>query len=137
MVDNESEIQTRSPLRASNTVSTLKPVDITNYGKGFSGEVPNETFGGPAIDTLHDEEVNHVQRPLFPAGDFESDFAPVENLRKLLASQPDEDGDSGAFAYTPEPSERSLRARVLKLEEQMDSLLDRIALFNIKASHKI
>lgn len=141
MNENENEVKP-SPLRASNTVSTLKPVEVNASfpipESGIAGELRNPRHLQKALDDLADwakdiplsgQDVETVPSPeqqqtLFglPEGDFESGFA-----------------DDHCFAYTPDEAHfnNSLLQRVERLEEQVDGLLDRIAKYNIRAQHRI
>lgn len=163
MVDKDTENQTKG-LRASNTVSTLKPTEVQAQQAQDWPMTPELLGGGnPYVGVDLGQELPQPMPEKIWVGrtatisegvadalgctiDDNGTLHAKENLRKLMHGDfeglPD---DSGAFAYTPdEPLFKSkyigvpdLLIRIEKLEEQVDGLLDRIAKHNIRAQHRI
>lgn len=149
MIENDTEVK-HVGIRASNTVKTLTPTEVVpgvqttpdpfyttitvpssgKYAFEYDSPVSSSTGMYPSpdnavlIDPLKstENESPEQQQTLFglPEGDFESGFA-----------------DDHCFAYTPDKEESVLSRRVSRLEEQVDGILDRLAKFSIRASHKI
>jgi len=129
MDDKDAKIQTPSSLRASNTINTLTPRSIfeavgvpepEDLAEQLIAFTPKETVYGP------------VQGRGLPLTDYEYAVAEAKADARLAES------DDHCFAYTDmEAPRKSLEDRVTKLEDQMDGLLDRLARYNTKSSHKI
>jgi hypothetical protein len=154
MADNDTEVQTdlrdsevqqsgwvenspvpvRSALRASNTNATLAPKSIFDSSnvleipesvvEQIAAFKPKEVVYGPpkvAPEVKKTEVVYSVPANSIPqrVPRFSSIGALVDNKPTVSAAHKT-DGD-----------------RIQRLEEQMDSLLDRLARYNAKSSHKI
>ena len=123
--DGQEASTHRTGLRASNTLESLRPREINV--PAWTGLPGCETGVDPAdvVDTL----------PLQGRG------APPEQYNLLPVDWPTVQETIGLPKEFVELSltERVeyLEARNLRLEEQMDGLLDRIAIHNTKSSHKI
>lgn len=127
----------RTGLRASNTVATLTPREV----------LPLQGRGLPPIGYEEDvrktdwQPENKAQVPyLVEAGQSTQTFASGSFLSNPIAlfeypkSEDREEAYNGQkVTYCSTPDEY----RLTRLEEQMDALLDRIALYNVKSSHKI
>jgi len=124
--DGQEAPTPRTGLRASNTVATLTPREV----------LPLQGRGLPPID--YEEDVRKVDWPTatLPSPGYAGAPADVppeveEQVGNVLPV------DWPTAAETMGFRSDSLYARVDRLEEQMDGLLDRLAKFNFKASHKI
>jgi hypothetical protein len=121
-----------SPLRASNTLESLRPRDIswptaTLPSPGYVGapaDVPPELEAGQSDIALAHSAF--IAEPIVRKTD-----KPPANV--LPVNWP-------ASSPSPEKAWRSgpdLYDRVQKLEGQVDSILDRLAKHNVRSSHKI
>ena len=146
MFDNDTKEKVYTGVRASNTHETLKPRDIFEASgdsrpvreedlkpaplseqiKRFLQPTPKEAVYAP--EGFKKPEVNLTPIPVKPEPyraapkPIVPHFGSIGNL-VLPASKPAE--------------LKPMDERVLRLEEQVDGLLERLARFNFKASHKI
>lgn len=119
-----------SPLRASNTLESLRPREVNAF-------LDTPTSGEPLV-----QKTDYAIRELFP-----QPIIPEKVWDALKESQGAVEKASGANVLPvnwPTSSNKpkpvilpSAYDRVTKLEEQVDALLDRIALHNVRSSHKI
>lgn len=122
MFDNDTKEKVYTGVRASNTHETLKPRDIFEA----SGIQESAVFTAPE------------QPPI------------SEQIGKFITGMPAETvhQPEGFKRIVPKPSYvppvlpltqrvEELEAKIEKLEGQVDGLLERLARFNFKASHKI
>jgi len=143
-----------SPLRASNTIETLRPRDIswptaTLPGPGYAGapaDVPPEielayspsgmAYAAPVRKT---DNPPLQGRGLPPEG---FGLEPVQQTDLFTGREQPVKLNANVLpvnwpASTNKPPQLPLTDRVERLEEQVDALLDRIALHNVRSSHKI
>jgi hypothetical protein len=128
MFDNDTKEKVYTGVRASNTRETLKPQDIFAGRTATISEGVADSLGC----TIDDNGTLHAKIPL---------DLPKETIYRPSTKS----GDIYALkSYLPEPpkkaqpvEERPLTDRVTRLEELVDALYDRIALHNVKSSHKI
>ena len=137
MVDNDTEVQTKG-LRASNTITTLRPTEVTGYETPSGGHVTMEEILAPqkayekGVARVIDEFVKYPESHL-----------PVQKTDLFTEhEQAEELNTPGQIIEVDDPRDflpvgRSLAERVEKLEGQVDGLLYRIAKYNIRAQHRI
>ena len=144
--ENQQGVLTpRTGLRASNTLETLRPREI-NVPANSIPQLPLQGRGLPPID--FEDEVRKTDfggEPHLPESARLGSPEYVKALRKQFEKPeaynvlPVDWPTAQETMGLPETISYSTgyRARIEKLEEQMDGLLDRLAKFNFKASHKI
>lgn len=127
-------VPTPSPLRASNMLESLKPRDIS----WPLATLPGPGYAGAPADVPPELE------PVFISGLADASVVRKTNGLRIDNSGPQElkanvlPVNWPASNKVPKPFLLpSIYDRVVKLEEQVDSLLDRIALHNVRSSHKI
>lgn len=110
-----------SPLRASNTLESLKPRSIYCEDRVIDRALDYDI--GP-------RDVYKSSEPFVRKTDkfTEREQAPKLNANVLPVNWP---------ASSNKPPQLPLTDRVERLEEQVDALLDRLAKFSIRSSHKI
>jgi hypothetical protein len=144
MFDKESDLQTGqkaptpSPLRASNTLESLRPKEVNVFNEA------EQAYGDLAREMQKTDNLPLQGRGLPPI-DYEQPSGDFISYDKAIATEHERYRQVGRKANVlpvdwPTASETmdfSLAGRVTKLEEQVDSILDRLAKFSIRASHKI
>jgi hypothetical protein len=146
--DDWQKAPTPSPLKASNTLESLRPRDIS----WPTATLPGPGYAGAPADVPLELDPYRTYDPVRKTDKFtEPEQAPKLNANVLPVDWPSSSnapsGGDIELAYTergtayarqkPIPSVRSLEDRIEKLEGLVDGLLDRIATHNTKSSHKI
>jgi len=105
-------------LKASNTQETLKPKEVNFLDLGWPGGVPEP-------ETIEqNEELDRKQL-----------IEDIERLEKELEPEDDDPEEAKIFEIINILEE--LTTRIERLEDRVDSILDRVAIYNTKSSHKI
>jgi hypothetical protein len=140
VTDGQKVDAPRTGLRASNTLETLRPREINV--PAWTGLPGCEMGVDPAdvIDTLPLQ--GRGLPPVGCATPYPQSFK--DNLRPEQYNLLPVDWPTAAETMGFKEVERAyevlqlpLETRVLRLEEQVDGLLDRLAAYNVKSSHKI
>lgn len=153
MFDNDTKEKVYTGVRASNTHETLKPRDIFESVREL---LPTPPTSQEAWNTLKEAQDN-ADRLLFPKEVVRVDLKPVvsANDTQLAPKKPEQKPAPGIKTPQPPrygpignlipgdsnvpsciPMGKPLEIRVQRLEEQVSALLDRIAIYNSKSSHK-
>src|ERR1700677_2084566 len=138
--DDGQKAPTPSPFQASNTLESLRPRDIswptaTLPGPGYAGapaDVPPDLDPYQTYDPVQktDKFTGPEQSEKLNASVLPVDWPTAQETMGLPKLDPKK------FEYSYKPT-TTLEARISKLEGLVDGLLDRIALYNTRSSHKI
>jgi hypothetical protein len=113
-----------SPFRASNTLESLRPRDIS----WPTATLPEPGYAGAPADVPPS-----LQGRGLPPEEF--NLAPVDwpTAMETMGKQPP--------PFAPKPAKitgfKTVEQRLEALENRVDGLLDRLAAYNVKASHKL
>ena len=139
---------TPSPLRASNTLESLRPkeVNVFNEVEQAYGDLareiqktdspPLQGRGLPPVDYEYDSNVAGYPHKVKNVQETDL-FAEPEQPEKYNVLPVDWPTATKTMSLPEEFLDFPLEKRVTRLEEQVDGLLDRLAKFSIRSGHKI